>query len=242
MISYLVDEYGKRTHAVIPIDEWEAIQKLNPENQLAIDLDDIVPFMGETIVLLSSLNSADTFQNDLQNRFAYFQSLSANDIALLYLIRSPQFEQQVKHHSYSQGIAELLFNDFKITGVNGEKLSKDAFQDLKKIYMDSFSNMEFLQKFMQKFSFGKVDNKKRIRRDAELKRIVTYDLSLYISRLMKSNPTKLTQGDDFKTFLERLVSVMYPNSTPKSAMAQMNKALDEAKKRIHHRGWQEYLE
>lgn len=243
MINYIIDENGNKTHVVVPIDKW---------NELSIDMDinqkETTKLLNETIgtkgngipvlyhaISLLSLIESPTFSSALKEILWYINNASASEIGFMYLLRTPEFIEFINKNSFDNNSIQQLTKDFYITDLQGEPLSTEKLEIFYSIIINSATPDQMLKHLKTICIIGIKNNKKRIRRDADMKRLFIFDVVENFTTVM---PELIKDMDSFK---RSLALALYPENTEDSAMAQFNKAHREAKDRIYSSGWIEYL-
>ena len=99
MINYLTDEYGNKTHVVIPIDEWLKIRDQENKGLVISNYDQIqssypIVHLRKIMYLVSGMENMpiDEWNKQYNDYFQYFGTLKSKDIGLLYLIRNDDFK------------------------------------------------------------------------------------------------------------------------------------------------------
>jgi len=244
MVSYIVDEAGKKTHAVIPINDWNSIvDELNDKNAKAIidgtlNLNNgtnktVIPSIISSVSILTMLDSP-TFLKGLEELFWFVKSASPSEIGFMYLLRTDEFAEYI-YSEFNEENIKKLHVDFHITDLQGIPLSLEKSKKLQSIVIDNTSLDAVLKEFRVSYMIGAKNNQKRVRRDAEIKRFFIFDALDYLPKVF---PDLVMDIDAYKY---ELSIHLYPDNTKESAMAQLNKAHREAKDRIYSNQWIEYL-
>lgn len=241
-VSYITN-HGELTHAVVPIELWESIVDGVHDSNMAeietktLNLSKKTTTPGfSSIALIMQLDSPE-FLESLKHHFWYLSTASAHDIALLYLIRTHEFlEYMDADEVFTEEDLEYLYSEFCIVDLQGQKLKQDKANKLRKLLLNNFDPHDMLNEFKKSYRFKASSHTKRIRRDAEMKRIFIFDILEVVPQIM---PDAISDIDGLK---ETMASAIYPNNTPESAMAQLNKAHREARDRILNSKWKEYLQ
>lgn len=252
MISFLVDENGNKTHAVIPIDEYMKMKAFTADEKLigffgnmtqAVMGKALPSTMYDLTMILSDHDFESSIEDMIKSHYKYLETLSSKDFGLLYLMRSSDFNMFMMVDASidtdaSNRVLDFFENDLKILPKRKEHLTFDDFEQLQQIFALSLTPQEVVQKFNQYFKIGVDNYSRKIRRDAELKRLFFYDFSNLFPVLY---PSEVGQIGDIKATLENLALELYPNNSKESAITQMNKAIRDAKDRIFRDGWKEYV-
>jgi hypothetical protein len=244
MVSYIVDKYNKKTHAVVQIDEWNDI--INDVNSKAVKsiIDGTqgltqgtnkttIPALVHSMSALSMMESP-TFLKALKEIFWYVSSASPSEIGLLYLLRTDEFAEFINSDFNEENIKRFQL-DFHITDLQGLPLSLKKAKSLKYIILNSGVPDAIIKEFRISFLIGAKNNHKRVRRDADIKRLFIFDALEYLPKIF---PELIMDIDIYKNDLSKS---LYPDNTKDSAMAQLNKAHREAKDRVYSNKWLEYI-
>ena len=193
MISYLVDADGNRTHAVVPIHEWE-----NMEGKDSLSMLDFMTYPQQhvmnTISFLKTLenSSVDDWKKAYDNYFDYYNKLDMIDFMVLYLFRSgilgTQFDEDTENNMQADDTS--LFDATSISRHQIEVVKKDgspfdwgAYKSIRRKIGIS-SEQEFLIYFHEtlKFKETSIENFKgrytRLHRNSEKDRLFIYDLNV----------------------------------------------------------------
>jgi len=243
MINYIVDEHGNKTHAIVPIDTWNNIKNGVDENSVKAIIDGAMDLSVGTIpVLMHSMGAfsfmdSPTFSSVLKDMFWYINSASPSEIGLMYLLRTAEFSEYIMNSDLDEKNIERLSSEFYISDLQGYPLSLEKAQNLRSVIMGSINPESLLKEFRKHFIIGSKNNKKRIRRDAEMKRLFIFDALDFFPRVMP----ELMIDESIEGFKDDLSTILYPENTRESAIAQLNKAYREAKDRIYANEWVEYI-
>ena len=244
MVSFIVDENNKKTHAVIPIKEWnEIVDGIHDKGVKAIidgtigmingDNKTIIPALISSLHILNMFESP-TFLNALKEMYWYVSSASPSEIGLMYLLRTDEFATYI-HSQLDEENIKRIHEDFYITDLQGTLLSLKKAKRLQSMILNNTAMDGILKEFRISFIIGVKNNQKRVRRGADIKRFFIFDALEYFP---KAFPDLVLDIDVYKN---DLATHLYPDNTKESAMAQLNKAYREAKDRIYSHKWVEYL-
>lgn len=246
-VSYIVDEFGKKTHAIIPMDEWRkylASKKddNNSKNSMIDVVEEIysgvIPAVLEGLGLMSSIED-ENFLDKLRATYQFVEVASCSDIALLYLIRNIEFNNLILHDDISgDALVEYVYKEYYITDLQGQKLSLKQIDEMREIFLSNFHTKSLLKEFNKHYKLGDGTFKKRIRRDAEIKRLFLFDILTNLVRIMPDFSEDKDRVDELTTSIAK---ALYPDSEIKNAMTQANKTLREVKERTFNDGWKIYI-
>jgi len=244
MISYIVDEHNKKTHVVISIDEWNDIINNMSSKAVKSIVDGtlgvvegtnkiIIPALMHAMSALSVLESP-TFLQALKEIYWYISSASPSEIGFMYLMRTDEFAEYINSDLNNENIKRLK-SDFHITDLQGMPLTLKKANTLKSSILGNAVPDAILKEFRASCLIGKKNNQKRVRRDADIKRLFIFDALEYFPKVYTD---LFVDIDKYKNDLSKY---LYPDNTKDSAMAQLNKAHREAKDRIYSNQWLEYI-
>lgn len=250
MVSYIVDENGDKTHAVIPINEWVRIKSMSVEDELlgyVKNMSDSVKgkFLPSIIfdmsMLFSNLDVETNIEEIMNSHYKYFELVSSKDIGLLYLMRTADLNMfmllDFQEENIEKGLEEFD-KLFSIKNLQGKKLTIEEFKKLQHIFLFISTPLEVLNKFNQSFQIGTTGFSKRVRKDAEIRRLFFYDFSTLYPALF---PEKLGEYGGMKEIMENLAEAIYSQNVKESAITQMYKAIRDAKERIRKGKWRIYI-
>ncbi len=252
MVSYIVDEYGNETHAVVPIDEWENIQSiLSPENismgtiectKKAMHGRAIPSVVFDINTIMNKIDTEKNINEIINIHYKYLELFDSKDIGLLYLIRTVGFNMymllDVPLNNNTNELLDQFYELFQIKNLHNEKLKYEEFKSLQKIFLLTATPKELVNTFKKYFQLGVSGFSKRIRKDAEIKRLFFYDFSVLYPLVF---PDKITELGELKEKTEDLAEIIYSKNTKSSAIAQMYKAIRDSKERIEQEGWKIYI-
>lgn len=246
-VSYIVDELGKKTHAIVPIDEWRKInsskknkaEESSPmEDAIVAMYSGIIPAVLEGLGAMASLEN-DNFIDVLHNAYQYVETASPSDIALLYLIRNKEFNNVILYEDVSgDALVDYIYKEFHITDLNGHKLSLKQIDEMREVLLSNFKTKPLLKEFNQHYKLGDGKFKKRIRRDAEIKRLFIFDVFSYLAKI---SPELVEDKGGVGEIITSIAKAIYPDSEEKNAMTQAGKALREVKERTLGDAWKQYI-
>lgn len=197
-IGYITDKNGDRTHAVIPIQEWDRIREMAYSSQHRRF--EAYPVQHLKNVLEFIIKTRDLNVNDWRQKYeefySYYNELSVEDIMVLYIFRSGGFSiesndfiMQFFNEDNEQDEAEFEAMVWDASGsmgirtVNGQEVTPTPFLLIGSSIANT-SEEEFIKKFYTQLSidFGTIDYfkhvHKRIRKEAERDRLFIYDLTV----------------------------------------------------------------
>ena len=223
MISYIVDEDGNRTHAVVPINEWNNI--VNEKNIIKPiiktmpvledlcskkHLENILPLVKDMDIL-----SEEEWDKEYKQFFKYMETLKYKDIYLLYLIRSDEFIYNINHCD-SEDDLDRFNMYYGISRLSGVDLVISDYKELSKAVY-TLGDSEFLKYFNSNYKFKNISDKK-IRLDAEINRLFIFDL-------MERFPKCMEVEYDIrpKEAQKKLMKFLYNNQS--GAKTQVQRAL-----------------
>lgn len=240
MISYIVDEDGIKTHAVVPIREW---QKIKEENFLSTV--DIISYpdkhVEDTIEFLKTLEnlSVDEWKKSYEEHYSYYNKLDIVDFMVLYLFRSGKFgtifgeeiEQNIDAKDTILFDDDMFMSTIRVIKKDGSPLDWGMYSSIRKKIGVS-SEQEFLSYFHSKMKFDNdsieyfKNRYKRLHRNAEKDRLFVYDLHV----LFSDNWVKISYEDTFKKpeeIAKYLAKYLYNEN-----ISQVYRASKEAQDRI----------
>jgi len=192
-INYMIDEDGKKTHAVVPLHIWNKI-KLDAYASMkswngsypCTQVRKVLEFIKENQDL-----SSEQWQTAYEEFYAYYEKLDIEDILALYLFRSSllacSFEDDIDEFAGEKPEGDSLYEDhfvlsrFNILTKDGGKLPRATY-NLVRERISWLTDEEFLSMFKKYLSFDKESIKeyreqhKRIRKSAERDRMFIYDV------------------------------------------------------------------
>lgn len=223
MISYIIDENGKKTHVIIPIEMWDNNKeeiKGNTQIEMPV-IEDMCPnkHLYNLIPLLEGmeLDSIEEWQKKYHKFFKYMQGLKYKDIYLFYLIRSEEFLYNLRHCENEDAL-DLFKVYYRISKISGDDINIADIKDLNSAVY-SLSDNEFLKYFNAKYKVDIED--KKIRIDAEINRLFIFDV---IERFPKCMEVEYDITP--KEAQKKLMKFLYKNST--GAKTQVQRALKQA--------------
>lgn len=202
MISYLVDEDGNRSHAVVPIHEWKNMQRKDYLSTL-----DFMTFPEKHVInilnFLETLEnySIDDWKKSYDSYFDYYNKLDMIDFMVLYLFRSGTlgtlFDEETEKNMGENDTS--LFDDtdrmhmtrIQLLKKDGSMFDWGAYTSVRKKIGIS-SEQEFLTYFHETLKFTDTSIEyfktkyKRLHRNSEKDRLFIYDLNvLYADSFVK---------------------------------------------------------
>lgn len=239
MVSYLTDEYGNKTHAVVPIEEWLKICDQKNKGLVISNYDQVqssypIIHLRKILPLVMGMDNTpvDKWKEQYNDYFGYMNNLKAKDIALLYLIRSSDFRAFIRK-SDKQMIPGGLNAIYFIYSKDKKPLTSEEVKKLNdNLY--SMDEQSFIRFFHENYRF-RDPIKKKIRISAEIDRLFIYDVMetypLYMDAYYKINKDEA---------LSKLMKYVYSDSS--AAKTQVQRALREADERINEIDkWEKYL-
>lgn len=182
MVSYVVDVDGKRTHIMIPIDEWENMG-IDIFNKPLLFSDSHISVVTSFIKENHHLNVIE-WKKAYSDFYQYYKQLNIQDILALYLFRSLVISQAYVENN--NVVYKSLFTVFPIKNLlekDGSYIKEKSLKVLQKA-MRQNSEIYFIQVFKKTVDFNpeflhkyKTENQ-RLRRDAERDRLFIYDLEV----------------------------------------------------------------
>ena len=250
MVSYIVDESGNKTHAVVPIDEWHKIdlQKVDGLPYQKSDIEDIVSgsvvrsVLFDITMIMSHSEKDKKLAYVVNTHYKYLDEFDSKDIGLLYLFRETRFNMimagEISRSNEADEIIEKFCEMYTIKTLYNKNLTIEDFQKVQKIFLNTVSPKDAIKKFKLYFKIGVDGFSKRLRKDAEIKRLFFYDLSNYFTLVF---PNDIKEIGELKKMMENMAESIYEKNSKESAITQMNKAIREANQRIEKDKWKAYL-
>ncbi|TKI70897.1 hypothetical protein FCU45_00460 [Sulfurimonas crateris] len=201
MVSFLMDENGKKTHAVIPIEEWEKIELyIQQDEQSEISLypsfhiKNVLSFIKEHNDL-----SLSEWQTVYENFYSYYKKLDIKDVMALQLFRAGILGRAYIENNIV--VYEELFKPRPIKFLiekDGSPIKEKSLKILREAVANC-SEYNFLDIFNKTVSFDPDlisdyrSEYKRLRRDAERDRMFIYDLDVLYSIQMFNSDKEFQQ-------------------------------------------------
>ncbi|WP_152183158.1 hypothetical protein [Sulfurimonas indica] len=238
MINYIVDEYGNKTHAIVPIDEWLKIMHEQKISGLSVHNYDLsqssyhIVHLRKILHLLTAMEKipVEEWQEQFKKYFSYYHYLKSADIGLLYLLRNKDFIHLLSN--YSDENAQELYSTYFISSKKKKPLSEIEFKTLHdKIFI--LDEAPFLLYFHDNYKYV-FEVQKKIRYNAEAKRLFVYDI-MEVFPIYMTSYYNITKEDA----QNKLMQYLYNNKN--GAKTQLQRALREADDRINHDGWKSYF-
>lgn len=244
MVNYIVDEDGIKTHAVIPIDEWEKMQINIPEKSTSFfnsQLATVTAFIKDN----NHLN-INEWKEAYEKHFSYYKKLEFEDFLALHLLRTSYItDARVQDNivlvpegfGFSmRPVKWLLEKDGTVIKEKSLKLLKDA--------KKSGSEKNFLEVFHQVVYFDPDliadyrSDYQRLRRDAERDRLFIYDLDSRYAVGAKGNDKEFekifTNDDDIIIGdLRRLIRKYLAKRLYNGNLSRISRAASEGEERIN---------
>ena len=191
MIKYLYNEKGNKTDVLIPIEQWTILN--NDELKHNFNEPDKLPstfLMKHHLEILELIEKHKTMTKDewinLYNEyFKYYNALDEYDINLLFFFRKSVNSLFVLSDDI-QNIIDILYEIYKLTKLDGSKLSVDDYILLRNntMYLNEFA---YLQYFKLNFKVILPKHKaKRLQRLPDRNRLFIYDL-LFINEVLSND-------------------------------------------------------
>jgi len=247
-VQYLINNSGKKTHAVVPIELWETIlDKLN--NKVEPNLTDIVYDNHANIIfdsyhLFSSMLqniSVEKWQKDFNSLNSYINFFNANEIGLLYLLRNDEFKFSLNHTDIEVSIENLSVN-YKIRKLDNTPLESQDINVLQTIFKN-YSQEILIKEFNKLFKIGDKVNIK-FRKDAEIKRLFIYDvlkiIPNYLTQLAKHFNDSEKAKNEINDLTDAEIHLAHYLYNSKN-LTQVQRALKEADERINNDLWKKYI-
>jgi len=244
MISYIIDENGNKTHAVVPINLWETLktkeyiasmtEKEYPEYHLLSIID-----------FLENINSnpVDSWKKYYEEYFEYYNKLAVDDFIVLYLFRSTKFltvfDGEIEHADRMN--EDKLFQDYfsvhgmHITQKDGRRIDWNLYTMIRE-KIGTISEQEFLTLFHSKLKLTEnsiEDFKrryKRLHRSAERDRLFVYDLSVLLMNNFSDIQKKKRVLDELKNDVSQYLAKHLYNGN----LSQVYRAKKEAQDKIEY--------
>ncbi|WP_372998984.1 hypothetical protein [Sulfurimonas sp.] len=244
MISYVVDEDGNKTYALVPINVWE---KLKTDNYVTSMTEKDYPeyHLLNTINFLGSINrnSVDSWKKFYEGYFEYYNKLDVVDFIILYLFRSDKFlvvfDEEIEHadrmNEYDSFHEHFTIHSMQITKKDGTRIDWKLYTTIRE-KIGTISEQEFLTLFHSKLKFTdeSIENfkhrYKRVHRSAERDRLFVYDLSI----LLMNNLEDIQKKERVLDELQNDVSQYLANNLYNGNLSQVYRAKKEAQEKIEY--------
>ena len=247
--QYISDiEDGEPTHIIIPIKEWYKIERTYDQyKNYLVPVDDryyeyyplyLLPHYADINKLLAKMDSysKEDWLSLYKTYFKYYDSLSQEDIALLYFFRSYNLFYLKGNSNYDEVLPKHLTTLFYVYGLksSGKVLTIEAYENLSKATV-RLNEIAFLQYFNMHFTIDKLNvSNKRLIKKTERDRLFIYDIFNYIS-IEDSIRYMLQEFNDFgdiielnkKETIKKLATMLYNGNT-----SQIYRANQEAEDKI----------
>jgi len=233
MISYIIDENGIKTHAVVPMESWLCITMLAEEDikknkdkisfPIVIQNDYPMKHLQKLVPLVEAMDydSVDKWKKEYKTFFRYMEGLKFKDVSLLYFIRSEDFRRSLSHYE-DDGQRDTFSFYYSIVSRNSGNLTlKEAKELHDALY--TLDDEEFLNFFNKNYKHN-VEEKK-IRIEAEINRLFVYDVMEMFPKHMD-----IYYDIGIKEAQSKLMKYLY--SDKKGAKTQVQRALREASDRM----------
>jgi len=227
MVSFIVDEAGKKTHVIVPIEDWEKnnVNKHVSDNKSSINIpviENLCPskHLESLLPLIEGMErlNVDEWQKEYKEFFKYMEGLKYSDINLLYLIRNKEFIYNLSHCNDENDLDRFIVY-YGISKLSGDDLLINDCHELNKALF-TLNDAEFLKYFNSKYKLKNIKDKK-IRIDAEINRLFIYDLMERFPECME-----LTYDITPKEAQKKLMKFLYNDK--KGAKTQVQRALRQA--------------
>lgn len=268
-LSYIVDAVGNKTHVVIPYEDWIELRKLQRDNQPDIIKASDTFFASlhmSTVAMDKNHNFIQTTATiEIEQQYDCIKMFNNKDIALLYLMRNKQFTL-LCYNAYKKELNEqenidfsdfsnTLYEKYMITDEGGKPLSNEDASYFLGVLKNETDLLNLVANINCTFQFGEEGFKKRIRHDAEIKRLFFYDKQEKILSYQRSSkdtgyPSYLVKrvaqnaniklNIPLKEQMEQLAIEVYQNNSEQSAITQMQKAIRDAEERVAGK-WKDYV-
>jgi len=241
MISYIVDENGNKTHAIVPIKQWteiEAEMLLNQDKGSSYPEEHI----SNTIHFLKENRNIDVtlWKKKYELYFNYYNKLDLVDFMVLYLYRSGFFGivfddeayEKVDMNTSNLFLEHLSLSNIKYVTKEDKSLTWQIYKEVRD-KIDSTTEQEFLLYFHSrlKFTNSSVDyfkeQYKRVHRNAERDRLFVYDLYILFGNKHVHVPKKYLFNELEKTPAQYIAKYLY-----KENISQVYRAGKEAAERV----------
>jgi len=152
-------------------------------------------------------------------------------------MRNKQFFLLIKNTKDYNKLSKTLFEEYYITNLYNRQLEIEEVKTFVNLLIHTNNPINLIREFNNSFKIGVDGYQKRLRKDAEVKRLYLYDMERFLPILIDSAPTQL---GDLKDHMAEIAIQIYPNNSKESAISQMNKAIRDAYERVNSR-WKEYV-
>ena len=241
MVSYIVDESGNKTHAVVPIREWEKIKEdiyFNEDKNSSYPeehISKIINFLKD-----NNNQSIQSWKAHYEEYYNYYNKLDFVDFMVLYLYRSGFFGVTFSDEIYENidmNKSDLFLTHIEVSNINYVTKNDDAIDW--KVYKDIRDNIavtteqEFLMYFHSKVKFTSESIEyfkqryKRVHKNAERDRLFVYDIYILFGSGFVNTPKKLIFKDIEKSQAQYIAKHLY-----KDNISQVYRAGKEAQERI----------